>query len=143
MPLCLKMLSRISRTINRAPFSLCPCSCCFSTSLMEKENRLCSPSILLVNNHSWLSFLLSNLNSGCSPLLLISATSFPFSENILASHCVGPFFMVNSEVKSYNRIRATRNLCIHFTSIALKLALYIHAHSQIELMSDACCSYHA
>src|SRR5215203_6189276 len=128
MPLCLKMLSR---TVNRASFSLCPCSCCFSTSLMEKENRLCSPSILLVSTHSWLSFLVSNLNSDCSPLFFISATSFPFSENILASHCVGPFFMVNSEVKHCNRIRATRNLCIHFTSISLKLALYIHAHSQV------------
>jgi hypothetical protein len=41
------------------------------------------------------------LNSGPPPFF-ISATSssLPFSENILASYCVAPFFTVNLEVKA-------------------------------------------
>src|SRR5215207_1620724 len=94
----------LSRTISRALSSSFPLlspafASFFSASLTEKEDRLCSPSILLVSTHSRLSFWVISLNSNPSPFI-ISATSFPFFENILASHCVGPLFIVNSEDKS-------------------------------------------
>src|SRR5215208_2827379 len=90
----MKILSRtISRVLSSSSFASF-----FSASFTEKENRLCSPSILLVSTHLRLSFWLISLNSKPSPFI-ISAISSPFSENILAFHCVGPLF-TNSEDKS-------------------------------------------
>src|SRR5215208_2636465 len=98
----MKILSRtISRVLSSSSFPLrSPAfASFFSASFTEKENRLCSPSILLVSTHLRLSFWLISLNSKPSPFI-ISAISSPFSENILAFHCVGPLFTVNSEDKS-------------------------------------------
>src|SRR5215208_5400790 len=98
----MKILSRtISRVLSSSSFPLrSPAfASFFSASFTQKENRLCSPSILLVSTHSPLSFWLISLISKPSPFI-ISAISSPFSENTLAFHCVGPLFTVNSEDKS-------------------------------------------
>jgi hypothetical protein len=118
----------LSLTVNRTP----SCPSCFSAYVTEKENRLCSPSILLVRSHSWLSFLLSNLKSNYSSAFFISAISLPSSENTLTSHCVGPFFILNSEVKysqgrqHYLKGQKRCQYCFVYVKVNLKTCLCCH-----------------
>src|SRR5215213_9384812 len=76
------------------------CFCLFLFCFFYGEREPSMFAVNLVGEYPLtIVFLAYSLNSKPSPFI-ISAISSPFSENILAFHCVGPLFTVNSEDKS-------------------------------------------
>ena len=92
----------------------------------EKEKGRCSPCTKLVSTHSILSLGLMSLKLRPSPFFISAISSFP--ENILASHCFGPFLITNSEDKyMLMRFQVTSRFMLYFTvDIFLKLSAALH-----------------
>ena len=98
----------------------------FPTLRTEKEKGRCSPCTKLVSTHSILSLGLTSLKLRPSPFFISAISSFP--ENILASHCFGPFLITNSEDKyRLMRFKVTSRFMLYFTAdIFLKLSAAFH-----------------